>query len=431
MSNKIGNVFSDMTGIHEADTRLLARVTQYQLSFANKNSEHIEFFGGHLTGVHTVRFNPSDRARWFEEVVGFRQPVDEFDLQDTLFSLKLDPTDPEFDKKDDSKNYIINKNFKVVSDVMNLSCVWLCHLFTVSTKLNEKQKKLGQVAVLLILHYKYLTSLLYRYFSFLTTPEIAEATYAKLSKKFMLKECGSWGALLELRSEDIVAHSSIHLKTLTKFDADDKILYILSDSQGRVRAMLKNIYGVFKQVHANKERILTSSYLVEHDGDSILKDKIKSEAVYPQYLKSIIADENSFIRPELTSIILKVVSAMPEKIFTKTLEWMSDHYGSGNKEIDEVLTDAIVHCFEYLSRNPTALKSRNDLPGLVQVMRGVYMSSRSAEPLLLSLRTRAEVIVRKATNNRNQGVVASVRTGLLLYIVLRAMTMHHYSTAKG
>jgi hypothetical protein len=87
----------------------------------------------------------------------------------------------------------------------------------------------------------------------------------------------------------------------------------------------------------------------------------------------------------------------------------------------------MTHSFGYLKDHKNLLKESNDLAGLVSNMRGVYMSSRSTDRDLLEIRKLAEKVVAKATGLKNDNIIASVRTGLLLYLVLRAYTLHHYS----
>ena len=58
------------------------------------------------------------------------------------------------------------------------------------------------------------------------------------------------------------------------------------------------------------------------------------------------------------------------------------------------------------------------------------MASRSTDEDLMMLREYGEKIVKVGTSTKNPTIIAAVRTGLLLYIVLRGFTMHHY-TQKG
>ncbi len=236
------------------------------------------------------------------------------------------------------------------------------------------------------------------------------------------------------RAEEIIAkvndreRESIHYQTITKMDNDDDVIYMLNDTQGRIRDALKNIYGVFLRVHKEGGRIVSTSMLVEHDGESILLDKSKNLLAYGRYINAIVSDKNSFIREELTSLIEKIMHTMSPRFFMETLVWMSYNYRqSGAQVIEEILNETLIHSFDYLGHHRSALRNSHDLPGLISTLCGVYKASRSTDPALLSLREKVESVVRKATGSKNGGIVSSVRTGILLYIVLRTFTMQHYT----
>ena len=407
MDISVKGVFASECTNLDIGLKLIKRLHAYQVGFVNKNEDHIKFFGGNLLGVQVVRFTDWDRDLWFNEIL----EVVPGPLEDRLLDL------PE-----------INENFHVSSDTMNLSCVWLSHAIYNSPKLTDKQKHEAMIDVYLILQYKYLTSRLYRLFRYPADPATAEATYAQLSYKYDIKTYGSWSAMFHARAEAIIAKESIHFRTITMMDDDSKVVYMLNDTQGRIRDMLKNIYGVFIRAHEQKIRISTTSSVVEHDGVEILKDKSKNLLAYGRYLNSVITDKNSFIREELVAIIEKMMHTMPPKLFKETLIWMSNNYRqNGAGAIEEVINETLIHSFDYLSQNRDLVRNNSDLGGLLAKLRGIYMSSRSTDPVLFSLREKAEIIVKHATGNKNNSVIASVRTGVLLYTVLRAMTMKHYT----
>lgn len=408
MDKSVKGVFNDECARLEIGVKLVKRLNAYQLGFVNKNEDHIKFFGGNLLGVQVVRFTEWDRDRWFNEIL----EVVPGPLEERLLDL---PT--------------INADFHVSSDTMNLSCVWLAHAVSTSLKLTEQQKHDALIDIFLILQYKYLTSRLFRLFRYPADPATAEATYAQLSYKYDLKVHGSWYAMFRARAESIIAKESIHYRTINVMDDDFKIVYMLNDTQGRIRDMLKNMYGVFMLVHNQKIRITTTSAVIEHDGVEILKDKSKNLLAYGRYLNAIVTDKNSFIREELVAIIEKLMHTMPPKLFRETLAWMSLNYRqNGAGLIEESLNETLIHSFDYLSHNRDLVRNNSDLAGLLAKLRGVYMSSRSTDPILFSLREKVEKIVKQATGNKNGSVIASVRTGVLLYTVLRAMTMKHYTS---
>lgn len=409
MNQSIKGVFDDECSRLDVGPRLAKRLHQYQVSFVNKNEEHIEFFGGNLLGVQVVRFTPADYDRWFEEIL----QTDDGPLEERLLAL---PT--------------VNSEWHIASDTMNLSCAWLVHAIATSSKLKGKEQHEAMVDVILVLQYKFLTSCLYHYFRYPADKATAQATYAQLSHKFAIKQYGSWSAMLRARAENVVAHDSIHFRAINKMDQDKDVTYLLSDTQGRIRDTIKNIYAVFMNIHTSGVRVHSTSAVIEHDGVEILKDRSKNLLAYGRYINEIITDKNSFIREELLVIVEKLMHTMPPRLFRQTLEWMSDNYrATGDNQIEEVLNETLVHSFDYLSDNRSAVRDSHDLPGLLSKLRGVYMSSRSTDPSLFSLREKMEGIVKLATENKNHSIIASVRTGVLLYLVLRSFTMRHYTAS--
>lgn len=389
------------------DQKLAKLVNQFQVSFVNKNEDHMLFFGGSLTGVQVVRFTTTDKDSWFSEII----QADESYLQTELAKIPfLDP------------------DWHVSTDVFNYSCLWLIHKFSTSPYLDDRTKHQAMIDAALVLHYRFLTSLLFRYFKYPAERSTAEATYARLSLKFMLKKHGSWYRTLEARCEDLIEEGGLHDKTFKDFTDDLRIIYLVTDTQGRIRDMLKNIYATFKSIHDQGIRIKTTTSLVEHDGEQILKDRTKNLSNYTRYLHTVIIDKNSFIKNDLLQIIEKLMHTMNPKLFLKTLEWCSINYKHDNsRDVEHLIDETLIHSFNYLTENRTVLKDTTDLPGLLGRLRGVYMSSRSTDEDLLKIRRLGEKIIRNATGIKNENTISSIRTGLLLYLVLRAFTMNYYS----
>ena len=212
----------------------------------------------------------------------------------------------------------------------------------------------------------------------------------------------------------------------------ESVGYLLTDTQGRNKALLKNIYGLQKQVQESGMRVnSTSSTFIEMDGEAVLKDKANALETYRNYLAGVIPDKPSFIKLDLISIIESSNKTMPVSMFRSTLSWISDSYGKGDKgklEIDEVVNKIMTHLLTYLNQNRNAMKNKSDISGLISKMKGVYTSSRSTDELLLSIRDDVEDIVKRATKIKSGPSIAATRTGVMLYIVLRAFTMRYYSS---
>lgn len=407
MNGLIKGVFLEECGSLPIDAALVKRLRVYESSFVGRNADHIEFFGGHLLGVNPVKFLPSDQMRWFDEIIH----ADELILEDKLLALPS-----------------VNRDWKISSNTLNLSAAWLLYAINNAKGMTPEQKHQGMMDVLLILQYKFFTSLLFHYFRYPAKREVAEATYASLSDKFTLRQVGTWAALFRDRAETILAKDSPHVHTLKSFDDDKGVIYLLNDVQGRIRDVMKNIYAVYDRVHNSGQAIQSTSAVVDHDGEKILKDKSKNLLMYTRYLNSIITDQNSFIREELVRVILQVMHTAPQSVFEQTLQWMSQHYRQSNYGvIEQVVNETLIHSFAYFDEHRSYVRETPNIEGLLTRLKGVYTSSRSTDPVLMQLRESAEKLVEMATKNTSESTLASVRTALLLYLVARALTMTHYS----
>jgi hypothetical protein len=389
-----------------ADKRLADRLLEFQIKFITKNQDHMEFFGGVLTGVHTVRFTPQDMDKFFIDVL----EVDEDEIREGLYAL---PT--------------INKDHKVASDAFNNVCMYVIHLF-LSSNLPDKTKHQGAKACALILLYRFITSQLFNGFKYNADPQIAIATYAALNKKFILKQLGSWNAVLESRTEDLVNPTGLHYKTISQYLDDKKILYAITDSQGRIRDIFKNIYARFAEAHAKGERIKSSSNSFVFEGDEFLKDKTRSLTVYINYINSIVEDKNSFIKEEIILAVCDIIHTAPPKLLNEALVWISDNYRFSNqKEIKDFIDKTLIHSFNFLQNNRTVVARMTDLISLVQKLKGVYMSSRTSDKDLIELREIVDKIAKKCVQSKNPSVLAAVKTSMMMYIVIRAYAMQNYA----
>lgn len=409
---KIRAVFDEHCAHVKYDQELLRRIIAMQEGFVNKKG-HMEFFGGTLTGVQVVRFTDADRDRLFDTIL----EVDELEMETALHNLRTEDGHP-----------VINTEHVRGSDVFNNACIYIIHKLHNSDALDDNQKLHAKTALGAYLNYKFLTSLMYQYFKYPARKETAAATYERLSRKFALKQHGSWGATLWNLSSSLVGPNSIRLNTISKMEVDADVERMINDMQSRVKDMLKNIYAVFMEVHAAGGKIESSSLFTEIEGEIELKDKTKSLGVYGRYLKSIVSDRNTFIKQELVNVVAGMMRTMSPRLLIQSLQWTSDNYLQvKDGSIDAALDIVMEHALDYMSNNREI--SHTDIGEILDRLRGAYMSSRSTDRRLIEARQRVEALVRSATGSKNDNAVAAARTAWMLYVVARAYTMRHYVSA--
>ncbi|MNZ13943.1 hypothetical protein D3C78_308530 [compost metagenome] len=405
----------DAAGAHlSIDRNFVRRLATYRQNFANKNDDHVAFFGGHLMGVQDVRFTRADRNEWFATVLD----MDDISLQEDLLTLKTLVPDP-------------LKVRYVSTDVMNLTCLWVVHAIFNSKHLNDKEKHAAMIDTLLILEYKFITSILAYWFPNRADQAVAVATYARLPKKFKLKELGSWGALLVYRAEATIDASSPHTKnrTFQKFDDDFDIIYAVNDIQGRIKGYLKNIRDVFEIVRRDPTALIrtNSNTSVNMDGEVVVKNKKNIYSTYRRYLDEVIVDRNSFIMQELVEIVAGTMPKLPLHNMTEALEYITAKSSKlkGDPNVAALADLTLEHLFDFIAANRTTIRT-NDIPALLTKLSNLYKASRSNNDLLMKMRDVGEKVVRKAVKTKNDNLVFSIRTGVILYLVARTITMDYY-----
>jgi hypothetical protein len=407
MTGTIKSVFAGLVGDIVIDTKFLERIHTFQTTFLNKNEEHVSFFGGNLLGVNPIRFLPSDRNKWFDDVLG----LDDLALQDELYKL---PT--------------IDPNHKVASDIMNQSCVWAMYAIANAPQLTPHEKEQGLLDVALVLQYKYLTSIMWRQFKYPADPALAQATYNALTRKFALKVCGSWQALLVQRANDIISPTSIHYRTYRTLAPDSAVIYMVNDIQGRLREIVKAMVTVFYRVKEAGGKVLITQSTVEAEGITVVRDVDRPGSSYLRYIHEVIDDRTTFVRDELVKVVCDAMHTMPPKLFVETLNWMSiNHRTSYQRKIDQLLDETIIYAYGFVAGQQTLQGSHQGFVNMLVKLRALYMASRMVDPALILTRDLANSIVRAAVPTKNATAIASLRTGVQIYIAIRAMAKNHYT----
>lgn len=406
MSN-IKKLMEDAFSKTPIDDKLFAKLQEFKQLFINRDDEHIKFFGGNLLGVNPIKFLPRDKN----------------ELLDVIFQVDEDHI------KDSAKKLPSMKNEDWIryTDPVNLCCLYLVHRIyklPVTNKFTDKDKEKALLSVLLILQFKFFSSLLSHYFPFKADEATALATYAVLSKKYAIKQHGNWLNVLINRSQNIISEDSTHINTITNFDTDEDIFYMISDIQGRLKEMVKKIWAVFAEIREMNIKILSTGGTIELDGKTVIRDISNELANRRRYINEVIKERNRFVKPELVSVITSAMYTMPEQVLFNTLNYIVDNYN--DKRVTSLIDETLLHAFEYLNSDRRAKAAMDDILQLITKLRALYMASRSSDPGLLKMRELGESIVKSATVGRSAAVIASVRTGLLLYIVLRTFSMRHY-----
>ncbi len=394
------------------DVNLCKRINHYTTRYLNKNENHIAFFGGVLMGVYPVKFLDADREIWY---------VDTFGIDDDLLRedfLKADYIDKTHIVASDPYNYIPGYVSMRLRSVTNIP-------------LNVKKETMHNLFVML--HCKYMGSLMSRRFKYLADKSVMEATFAGLNYKFDIKFIGSWGKLFVDRADSIVRSGSIYDRYLNDNlkkgdDQDYWAKRIVTDTQSRLRELVNKYYSAYiNTINAGNKFIVSSDTAINSDGERILKDKVNGYNTYLRYTKSLMSDKGSLIRPELVEVIESILKTMPGPPLLKTLEYLTNNYNHDFERLDPFIDSCIIYTFNYLQSIKSSVQRTADLKDTLTKVRSKLMAPKNTEREVMHIRDIGEKIVKDATGIKNPAVISSVRTGVCLYLVLRTMTKNYYS----
>lgn len=398
------SVFEDAAPEFVVDVKLIQRLREFERSFVNRNEDHIAFFGGNLTGVHPMRFRQSDRDKWFGEIL----EIDDLLVEDGVKRLPHDQT------------------WIRANDVFNLSCVWLTHRIMTSN-LSPSLKEEGATLTIQIMEYKFLGSLLSHWFQYPADEGTAQATLAAMSRKYLIKTSKSWHDLLEKRAKEMISTRSVHRRAYMEMRSDKEVINMVNDIQNRLKELIKSIGKIFYDLHTKGVRVNSEKSVREIDGSVVLMDKTRQFSTFIRYLHEVMDDSKSFIRDELVDVIADGMHTMNPRHLVETLEWMSRHRQTPKHEyITELADETLIYAFDLIASDRSLYNSHGGLSPLISKLRSMYMASRMSNESLLKTKELSERVVTNAINTKNASVIASVRTGVQLYLVLRAMAMQYY-----
>lgn len=398
------DVFDEHFKDVKIDKRLLDALYRFQVAFLNRDAEHLAFFGSNLIGVHSIRWRVADTLKFYKDVC----EIDYSLLEKELRSVTT-----------------IVQEYKISSDALNLTLMYLIHRIVTSPKLNDTQRKRGAYDTALIFFYRCIAIRQSDYFHFPADPKLAQAAYAELNNKFLIKKVGSWRAVMEYRAKDLVDPKGLHYPGLALFTDDSATTYAISDSENRIRDLYKNYYKVFEHARVQGHRIhSTSATFTDAEGEEKVKEKVKSTEQYVGYIRTAILDKHGFVRADLIKAIVDINTNTSQRMLTATLSWLSDHYSDPlwHKKIDEWLGLIVIHSFHLLAESKVG--DTKDYPTMLTTLKNLYLSTRSSDKELLRIRKLGDELIKAANGKVNNSLSMATRTATILYITLRAIVVN-------
>lgn len=396
------------------DSYMAKALYNFQLRFINLTQDHLAFFSGNLLGVQVVHFTDKEVAWFFREVLSSKDGSSFVDY-DALRSDILDVCEA------------INPSFKISSDTLNIVLMYIIHRFMADKKLPASIQHMGAYNAALVFFYRCVSALQSDWFTWPADPNVAQAAFANLDKKYLIKKLGTWSGVMEYRAKALLnTKESIHIKALERFNDDYAVVYAINDSQGRIRSLMKFYYVEFDKVHKNGSKISSTSQTgTDAEGNEVIKDKVKGVDSVLAVFKRVIADERSFVRNDLIQVIRSINKNSSVLSIETVLRWMSKAYlQPGTVElVDEFITKSLSYSY-WLMTEKINSPNKRDYAFILTKLKNLYLSTRIDDPTIEEIRQLGDKIITHAFGDKkaHKSLVISTRTSIILYIALRSLT---------
>lgn len=382
------------------DDKFVTAIRNYKLTWIQKSPEYIEFMGSNLLGVHKVRFSVIDEEMLFEDIF----KVDGKDLQKKIYTIPG-----------------VNKNFKVQSNNVYIILTYAMHMVINSTSIKANKKTECLIDLYYIFAFKALTSLLSRYFAnYAADPAIAKMVYEKMSNRFLIKKLGDWNSVFQYRAEDIL-EKGLHYKKLKTYNTDD-VMKIIADMQGRIRDIVKNIYGLYMEIIGSGGKIVSTSSL-EDTGEGELGNKgvTNSKTKYINYLRSSQLSEYDFVKDDLIKLVNTFTPYTNRNELITTLKYIATSVDVKDNSDDDFNYYTLTISFAYLNTRGITDNYNKNIIAVIKYMKNYWGSHNIKDTNAKRIKKIIVDIVMDATGIRTSNVVMSTTVSVLIYLFLRAI----------
>lgn len=390
----------------KVDNALAQRLNRFVNNFINKDEDHINFFGSNLTGVHSIYFTTLDKNELMIDVIG---NVNDGAIRREIKALPY-----------------VGSTWVVATEPVTVVCIYLAYRFYNST-LPQKVKEQAMMDCAMIVHFKFITSLMNHYFQYNIPMATALASYSALSRKFTLKDEGTWYKTLRRRCEDFLFNQDSWHEQIHTFEPDEELIKMFSDLQVRMRSMVKNIAEVTYRLHSAGVGVDSESSTIETDEGLKVRDVQRLHSVYKDYLMATVVEPRALIKSELVHIIGEAITTMPESPVFQILTYLSELVRTNDRNAYKLIDESMMFLFNYLQREGKQDNSLSNITLLLEKLKNLLTASKTKDHTILELRRLSEKVVLKGSPIRNKAAVSGLKTGLILYLILRAITKHHYS----
>lgn len=328
----------------------------------------------------------------------------------------------------------VNTSFKVASDPYNLFTTYLLHKTFNSKELNEEARLAMLMALSKMLHYKFFTSFVNHEFKHGANKAIMEATINGLSEKFDIIKYGTWKCVIENRCEDLINKTSIHYNTISKYDDDKAIMYLVTDVQTRIRNKIKIIVTEYYNVRS-KGNVMTNTKLgTEIDGEKLIMDQVSTYDTMITNISNQVLNINQWLDNNYISIVVgmynnlntglvkQMLTSFSQKASLQSRKQLLD---KTTKKDGQVVYEGSRVLIKYILQKTyrACIQSKVNMKNKLDILtksKNLYASSRIADPDIVAIKQSVAYMLDDCITVTREATISSLRLSLITYIMLKS-----------
>lgn len=438
-------------------TEELAKSIIRYVEYYETRGTHASAFNTYTLGIHPCVFTKNDAEGYFELFNTDGKSITEYDVKNFILKNtkgnKVFGIDVNKIPKSDYSNIVsttdirrtvknldaINSNFRVMSDPFNLFIPYVLYkLQQADIKLNIKY--LAQFKSIMLLQYKFFTSLVNYRFPYKPDEAVMQAMYENLSNKFDLKVYGTWRRVFEIRAEQLLSPNSLHRSVIDGFDVDKDITYFITDLNNRVRSQVNNITSKFHEAKANNDRIEEYGTIgTDKEGEKVVLGTLSAYDAMATNIYNDSLNINKFLDDRYIRLIsgsggtnVGLFSNLNHTAFKNFLISFSEYAVMQTKAGKQNLTrkingvelllgpEILIHTIIQKSYR-FCVQSNVDInnkQAILRAVKDVFSSSRIADEGILQIRNSMAKLVIDLQSSRREVVMSALRIAFVVYIIL-------------
>ena len=329
------------------------------------------------------------------------------------------------------KQSSVNTDFMVASDPYNLLVTWACHKFY-NSNIPRNIREEACISMFFMLLVKFFSGFVGHMLPHGANQEIMEATIDSLSDKYDIrhKETCTWKLVMLARAKELISQTNIHFNALKNYTPDQKVTYLLTDTQTRLRTKLK---WIIQEYHKMKEKgkTIAITNLTDDDanGDKIVRE-IKNN--YDTMITSVTnkcLNINQFIKTDYIKIACaKSANVEPDKLRQLLVKFSAlatlQYQKHKQEEIDKLgnyrgyqilIRNLIQRTYRACVVDKVNLKSKL---AILEKACNLYRSSRINDTEILKIKASVDAMVTDADISRREATNASLKISFIVYIML-------------